>query len=98
MNEKKRYKKGHFTTIGMILGILFGIPLGMLIGKIGVGPAIGVAIGLALGSAVEKYKNPNPIEPTKEEKEKQKKTLIIALISGAVLFAIATILFFILYK
>ncbi|WP_319508769.1 hypothetical protein [uncultured Methanolobus sp.] len=76
--QEKRYPKGHFIAVGMVIGIPLGIPIGLLLGMIAIGPAIGVAIGVGIGTYLEKKYNPNPLPMTVEE-EKQRKKILLAL-------------------
>ena len=92
--KNKRYKKGHFIGLGMVLGIPLGIPIGLAIGSIAIGPAIGVAIGLAIGAAMEQKYNKNPIELAPDEMRKQKKWGAIFAGIGLVIFIILVSLFF----
>lgn len=91
MKEQKRYKKGHFIEMGLIIGIPCGIPLGVIIGNIAFGPLLGVLIGLGTGVLFEKILNKNPIELTVKEKSRKNKMSLIGIIIGLALFF--TILF-----
>lgn len=93
--KQKRYPEGHFMGLGIAIGIPLGIPIGLALGNIALGPAIGAAIGVLIGILMEKKKNPNPRELTKEEKRIKSRNLKILLYFGIVLFSILLLLFFI---
>ena len=86
MKEEKRYKKGHFIEIGLVIGIPLGIPIGLVLGNIALGPLLGVIIGLATGFIIERRKNKNPIEPPAKEKLGSKTMSWVGVIIGLVLF------------
>ena len=83
--EEKRYHKGHFIGIGLAIGLPIGIPIGMAIGNIALGPAMGLPIGLALGILMENRLNRNPIEPSDEEKARQRRFTWIGIAIGVLL-------------
>ncbi|WP_292470063.1 hypothetical protein [Methanolobus sp.] len=76
--EEKRYPKGHFIAIGMLMGLPMGIPIGIVSGMIAIGPAIGIILGVGIGTYLEKKYNPNPLPMTPEE-ETQRKKVTLAL-------------------
>ncbi len=86
MKEQKRYKKGHFIEMGLVIGIPCGIPLGLALCNIALGPLLGVIIGLATGGLIESMFNKNPIELSAKEKLKSKKMSSIGFIIGLALF------------
>ncbi len=89
--KQKRYPEGHFIEWGVALGLVLGMPVGLALGNIAWGPAIGVAIGIAVGLSLEKQKNPNPRQPTKEEENVMKGNMTAILYSGMVIFLIILI-------
>ena len=94
--EEKRYPKGHFVGLGIALGIPLGMPIGLALGNIGLGPMIGMILGIPIGIALEKKKNPNPRQLTKEEEKIRKRNLWIVLGLGILLFAAVLVLYFFL--
>lgn len=92
--NKKRYRKGHFIGIGVAMGIPLGLPFGVAIGNIALGPALGLPIGLAIGIAMEKKLNTDPIEPTEDDKKKQKIWSYIGITIGLMLAIGLAILYF----
>lgn len=74
--QEKRYPKGHFIAIGMLIGLPLGIPIGIVSGIISIGPAIGIALGVGIGAYLEKKYNPDPLQMTPEEEDQRKKILI----------------------
>lgn len=78
---KKKYAKGTFIMIGMLMGIPVGIALSVATntpGLIGIGPALGLPIGMALE---EKQKKLGNIADTPESASK-KQTLSWLMILG----------------
>ncbi|SFM47472.1 hypothetical protein [Methanolobus profundi] len=84
--QEKRYPKGHFIAIGMLIGLPLGIPIGIAMGIMAIGPAIGLALGLGIGTYLEKKHNPNPLPMTPEEEDQRRK--ILAVLAGVFLLGI----------
>ena len=91
--KKKRYHKGHFIGIGIAIGLPLGIPFGIAIDSIALGPAMGLPLGLAIGLAMESRLNKNPIEPTDEEKARQRRLSWIGVAIGVLLLISVIVLF-----
>ncbi|WP_406656217.1 hypothetical protein V7O62_10180 [Methanolobus sp. ZRKC2] len=75
--QEKRYPKGHFMSVGIVIGLPLGIPIGLLLGMIAIGPAIGVVLGVVVGAYLEKKYNPNPLPITPEDEKRRKKVILI---------------------
>lgn len=90
--KQELYKKtgkhpiGYYLGYGIAFGMLIGIPMGISVDNIALGPAMGLPLGIAIGAGLEqKYKK--ELRPlTKEEKDMQKKLLLILLAVGTVSF------------
>lgn len=93
MKEKKRYKKGHFIEMGLVIGIPCGIPIGLILGNIALGPLLGVILGLGTGYLLESIFNKNPIELKEKERSKIKKMSWIGFIIGLAVFFSILIIF-----
>ena len=89
--KQKRYPEGHFIEWGVAIGLIIGIPVGLALGNIAWGPAIGIALGLSIGLSLEKQKNPNPRQLTKEEDHVMKGNMTAILYSGIVIFLIVLV-------
>jgi hypothetical protein len=86
--SRKRYPKGHYVSLGIVLGLPLGIPLWLVTENPGMIGA-GVAIGLSIGSAFEQKYNKNPRPLTPEELRIRKIAAVagvLALIAGFVAF------------
>ena len=68
--------------MGVAIGPGFGVALGLALGNLALGIGVGLALGVAIGLALEKSNNPNPIEPSEEEKRRISKWMRIGLLSG----------------
>ena len=88
MNNKKRYKEGHYTQLGIIIGMTVGVPLGLIIHNLSLGIAIGLSIGVAIGISLEKSLNKNSIKLTAEEKKRQRIWYLVSLVAGLSLLLI----------
>ncbi|MCK5233828.1 MAG: hypothetical protein KAJ91_03345 [Candidatus Aenigmarchaeota archaeon] len=86
--KQKRYPEGHFIEWGVALGLILGVPIGLALGNLAWGPAIGVILGISIGFSLEKQKNPNPRQLTKEEENVMKGNMTAILYSGTVIFLI----------
>ena len=93
MKEKKRFKKGYFIEMGLVIGIPCGIPIGLVLRNIALGPLLGVIIGLGTGYLLESIFNNNPIELTEKEKSKKNKLSRIGFIIGLAVFFSILIIF-----
>ncbi|WMW23982.1 hypothetical protein RE474_07685 [Methanolobus sediminis] len=92
--QEKRYPKGHFLAIGMVMGLPLGIPIGIVLGMIAIGPAIGLIFGIGIGLYLEKKYNPEPLPMTPEEEAKRQKNIM--LIGGIFLLGILMFIFLLL--
>ena len=101
-NEKK-FPKGHFVGMWMVIGIAIfsglGVPLSIItdnFGFIGIGPAIGVAFGLSIGQSIEnKYNKEGRIRPLTETENRRRK---IAIIIGIALLTLGVLVFTLIRK
>jgi hypothetical protein len=75
--QEKRYPKGHFVAVGMIMGLPLGIPIGIAIGMFAIGPAIGIALGVGIGWYLEKKYNPEPLPLAPEDEDQRNKMLLV---------------------
>nr|WP_321496771.1 hypothetical protein [uncultured Methanolobus sp.] len=88
--QEKRYPKGHFVAVGMVMGLPLGIPIGIVLGMIAIGPAIGLILGLGIGMYLEKKYNPEPLQMTPEEEAQRKKIILVlcgVFLLGIIAFA-----------
>ena len=86
MKEGKKYKKGYFIEMGLVIGMPVGIPIGLALGSIAYGPLTGVILGLIAGFILEKKLNKNPVEPSTEQKSRERKFGLISFGLGIMLF------------
>jgi hypothetical protein len=92
--QEKRYPKGHFLPIGMVMGLPLGIPIGIVLGMVAIGPAIGLILGIGIGLYLEKKYNPEPLPMTQEEESQRQKAIM--LIGGIFLIGILMFIFLLL--
>ncbi len=97
MGSKKRYVKGHFIELGLVIGMPLGVAVGLAIGNIAFGPLIGAVIGIVMGAIFENKLNKNPIELSEEAKAKKRKYYLITLTVG-ILFFVGVLSIFLLNK
>lgn len=86
MNQTKKYPKGTFIVLGMLMGIPISVALAIgtkTPGLIGIGPALGLPIGMAWE---EQQKKAGKIA-TSNDQGTQKKILLFLLLLGLVFMA-----------
>ena len=87
MKKTKHYPKNYFFNIGLILGIPFTIIAGIAFGNMAFGPITGMSAGMIVGFILERYYNPEPIEPDPEALARFRKNAWYMVIAGIVVLA-----------
>ena len=93
-SKDNRHPQGCWMGVGISLGVAIGAALGLALENTGAGIGVGIAIGAGIGASLEQRNKDNLRPLTEEEKQRQKRSITIGLVTVAILAVLLAVVYF----